>query len=107
MVHEDKARNSNETLLIASNRNVANIWYLDSGVSKHVTGNKDLFSKLVEANQGQVTIGDAKSYKIKGVGEITFKTKNGQVEKMSEVYYVLGLQSNLLSVGHLIYEERI
>ncbi|KAG6488255.1 hypothetical protein ZIOFF_057014 [Zingiber officinale] len=50
----------------------------------------------------KVTIGDAKSYKIEGVGEISFKTKSGKIDKMSEVFYVPGLQSNLLSVGHLL-----
>ncbi|KAG6474344.1 hypothetical protein ZIOFF_068270 [Zingiber officinale] len=50
----------------------------------------------------KVTIGDAKSYKIEGVGEISFKTKSGKIDKISEVFYVPGLQSNLLSVGHLL-----
>lgn len=91
-----------ESLLIASDGNVENVWYLDSGASRHMTGNKNLFSSLVEADDGQVTIGDAKSYKIQGVGEISFKTKAGKVEKMSEVLYVPGIRSNLLSVGHLL-----
>lgn len=91
MIHENS-----ETLLIASDENVGDIWYLDSGASKHMIGNKNVFSTLEETNHGQVTIGDAKFNKIQGVGEITFKAKNGKVEKMSEVFYVPGLQSNLL-----------
>ena len=66
-----------------------------------MTGNKNLFSSLVEVNHGQVTICYAKSYKIQSVGDIAFKTKSVQVERMSEVHYVPGLQRNLLSVGHL------
>ena len=93
MVHEDKSKNSHETLLIASNKNVGDVWYLDSGASRHMTRNKNLFSKLVEVNHGQITIGDAKSYKIQGVGDITFKTKSRQVERMSEVYYVMGCRA--------------
>ena len=53
LVHEDKAKNSNKTLLIAFDKNVGNIWYLDSGASMHLNGNKNLFSKLVEADHGR------------------------------------------------------
>ncbi|KAH7536921.1 hypothetical protein FEM48_Zijuj03G0037600 [Ziziphus jujuba var. spinosa] len=83
-------------------KKVNHVWYLDSRASKHMTGNKHLFSALEEFERGQVTIGDAKSYKIQGMGEIIFKTKSGTLEKMSEVYYVPGLQCNLLSTGQLL-----
>ncbi|XP_051113706.1 uncharacterized protein LOC127239547 [Andrographis paniculata] len=59
-VHEKGVENT-ETLLIASNGNIGDIWYLDSGATKHMTGNKNLFSTIVEANHGQVIIGDAKA----------------------------------------------
>lgn len=103
-MHENKAKHSG-TLLIASDRDLSYIWYLDSGSSKHMTGNTNLFSKIAKANYGQVTIGEAKSYKIEGVGEISFKTKTTKIEKMSEVYYVPELQSNLLSIGHLMRKD--
>ena len=61
MVHEDKSKNSHETLLITSSGNVGDIWYLGSGGSRHMTRNKNLFSSLVEVNHEHVTIGDAKS----------------------------------------------
>lgn len=105
LVHENHESGNSETLLIASDEKVSNIWYLDSGASRHMTGNKSLFSTLVQANHGHVTIGDAKSYKIEGFGEISFKAKNGKIEKIYEVYYVPGLQSNLLSVGHLLKKK--
>ncbi|XP_052484453.1 uncharacterized protein LOC128039833 [Gossypium raimondii] len=74
----------------------------NSGASKHMTGNKNLFSKLFESDCGEVKVGDGKAYKVSGVGELEFKTKQGRVEKMSEVYFVPGLKNNLLSVGHLL-----
>ena len=78
------------------------MWYLDSGVNKHMTGNKNLFSSLSRIDHGEVTIGNASTHKIEGVGEIYFKTKYGNIEKMAEVYFVPGLKSNLLSAGHLM-----
>ncbi|XP_059627614.1 uncharacterized protein LOC132270453 [Cornus florida] len=36
----------------------------DNGASKNMTGNKNLFSNLVEVDYDQVTIGDARVYKI-------------------------------------------
>ncbi|KAH7513329.1 hypothetical protein FEM48_Zijuj12G0188600 [Ziziphus jujuba var. spinosa] len=97
----DKEEGNSETLLLACYGDINNVWYLDSGASKHMTGNKHLFSSLEEFERGQMTIGDAKSYKIQGMGEIIFKTKSKTLEKMSKVYYVLGLQCNLRSTGQL------
>mgnify|MGYP001792528178 CR=1 FL=1 len=67
-----------------------------------MTGNKKLFLKLFESDYGEVKVGDGKGYKISGVGELEFKTKQGKVEKMSAVYYGPDLKNNLLSVGHLL-----
>ncbi|XP_070664442.1 uncharacterized protein [Malus domestica] len=53
-------------------------------------------------DHGQVRIGDDRAYKIEGIGEVSFKSKSGTIEKVSEVYYVPGLKSNLLSMGHLL-----
>jgi hypothetical protein len=94
---------TSETLLLACENNQNNeVWYLDSGASKHMTGNKNLFSKLVESELGQVKVGDDRGFSIKGIGDITIETKTGKHEKMSDVYYVPGLRSNLLSAGHLL-----
>lgn len=67
-----------------------------------MTGNKILFSTLIEANHGQVIIGDTKSYKIQSVREIAFKTRFEKVENKSEIFHVPGLQGNLFNVGYLL-----
>ena len=36
------------------------LWYLDSGYSRHMTGNKGLFKTLFEEKSGTVTFGDGK-----------------------------------------------
>ena len=78
------------------------MWHVDSGASKHMMGNKNLFPSLTETGHGQVKIGDDRAYKIEGVGEVSFKTKLGSIEKMADVYYIPGLKSNLISAGHLL-----
>ena len=44
--------------------------YLDSGCSRHMTGDKKQFNKLDTKNGGHVTFGDNAKGKIIGIGEI-------------------------------------
>ena len=43
------------------------LWYLDSGCSRHMTGNKVLFKTLFEGKIGTVTFGDGSKSVIKGI----------------------------------------
>ncbi|CAL5333948.1 unnamed protein product [Camellia sinensis] len=45
-------------------------WYLDSGCSKYMTGDKSFFTKLSSKDGGFVTFGDNKKGKIIGIGSI-------------------------------------
>ncbi|CAJ2652564.1 unnamed protein product [Trifolium pratense] len=45
-------------------------WYLDSGCSKHMTGDKSKFSLLTSKNGGYVSYGDNNKGKIIGIGTI-------------------------------------
>ncbi|GKD52714.1 hypothetical protein Tco_1281690, partial [Tanacetum coccineum] len=57
------------------------IWHLDTGASNHMTGDKDKFHDLNETVQGSV------------------KFRNES--KLDEVYYILDLCSNIISLGQL------
>ena len=78
------------------------IWYVDSGCSNHMTGNKDAFVSLENGHISQVKLGDGKFQKIEGKGVISVKTKQGNSKFIHDVYYVPGLTENLLSVGQLM-----
>ena len=46
------------------------LWYLDSGCSKHMTGNKGLFKTLFEGKIGTITFGDGSKSVIRDIGTV-------------------------------------
>jgi hypothetical protein len=75
-------------------------WLIDSGASKHMTGQRNILSCISEKKFSQkVTLGDDYQYPIKGVGESNHKLNSGNSLKMKDVLYVPGLKKNLLSIS--------
>jgi hypothetical protein len=75
------------------------IWFLDSGCSNHMTGNKDLFSSIDTSIQSKVKLGNDCKVTINGKGVVPVCTKNNQRTNINDVYFVPGLKCNLISVG--------
>ena len=75
----------------------SNLWYLDSGCSRHMTGDKTQFLSLVAHNGGCVTFGDNKKGEIIGIGNVG-KSLTHSIEN---VMLVNGLKHNLLSISQL------
>ena len=76
----------------------SNMWYVDSGCSKHMTGDRSLFIDFTPLdNGGCVTFGDGVKSKIIGKGTIS----TPGIPKLENVMYVENLKSNLLSVGQI------
>jgi hypothetical protein len=74
-------------------------WLIDSGASKHITGQRDILSSLTEKNfPWKVTLGDDYQYHIKGVREPNYKLDSGTPMNMKDVLYVPGLTKRLLSI---------
>ena len=49
------------------------VWYLDSGASFHMTGDKNLFSALEEKDlKMHIEMGDDRRYNVSGVGMVSF-----------------------------------
>ena len=71
------------------------LWYLDSGCSRHMTGNKGLFNTLFEGKIGTVTFGDGSKSIIKGIGTVDIP----RLSVFEDVWYVNGLKANLLSIS--------
>ncbi|GKF70278.1 zinc finger, CCHC-type containing protein, partial [Tanacetum coccineum] len=77
------------------------LWYLDTGASNHMTGDKEKFCDLNETVQGYVKFGNETKVRIEGKGTIVFQCKNGEHQKLQEVYYIPDLCSNIISLGQL------
>ena len=64
-------------------------------------GNKYLVSQLSESYNSTMTFGDSSKVNVVGKWNIQIKTKNGNVETISNVFYIHDLKSNLLSIRQL------
>jgi len=73
------------------------MWYLDSGCSRHMTGDSSKFSKISYKVSGHVTYGDNNRGKILGSG----KVRSSSTVEIEDVLLVDGLKHNLLSIIQL------
>ncbi|KAI3665587.1 hypothetical protein L6452_44214 [Arctium lappa] len=78
----------------SSRSNTRHMWYLDSGCSKHMTGQKALLSNYTEKFSGNVRFGNDQLSPILGYGDIIQDNLT-----ISKVSYVEGLGHNLFSIG--------
>ncbi|GKD19542.1 retrovirus-related pol polyprotein from transposon TNT 1-94 [Tanacetum coccineum] len=72
------------------------LWYLDSGCSKHITGQRSQLISFVSKFIGTIRFGNDQVAAIMGYGD--YQIRNVTI---SIVYYVEGLGHNLFSVGQL------
>src|SRR5579862_2626667 len=82
---------------IALKANSSNFWYLDSGCSRHMTGNKSFFETLVMKKGGNVTFGDGSKKRVVRKGTISVPG----LPSLSNALFVDGLKANLISISHL------
>ena len=78
------------------------MWYLDSGPSFHMTGDKESFSDLEEKNlRMYIEMGDDGWYSATGISTITFQRESGKPFQLKNVMHVPCLKKNLVSVAML------
>nr|GFA27368.1 integrase, catalytic region, zinc finger, CCHC-type, peptidase aspartic, catalytic [Tanacetum cinerariifolium] len=70
------------------------LWYLDSGCSKHMTGDRSQLTNFVDKLMGMVKFGNDHVEKIMGYGD--YQIRNVTILR---VYFVDGLGHNLFSIG--------
>jgi hypothetical protein len=97
-----KLKENDKCGLVLSAQRQKNPWYIDSGCSKHMTGDKGKFLSLSESKSGNVTFGNDAPGKIKGKGMVSLSNGKG---KSQDVLLVDGMKQNLLSVSQMC--ERI
>nr|GFA17108.1 integrase, catalytic region, zinc finger, CCHC-type, peptidase aspartic, catalytic [Tanacetum cinerariifolium] len=75
------------------------LWIIDSGCSKHMTGNRALLTNFVEKFLRTVRFGNNDFAVIAGYGDVVIGSMT-----IKKVYYVEGLGHNLFSVGQFCYK---
>ena len=68
-----------------------NMWYLDSGCSRHMCGNKAFFDTVTKCDRGLVTF---------KISQGLFKISQG-LPNLTIVLLVEGLKANLISISQL------
>ena len=77
-------------------------WFLDSGASFHMTGDKSLFSTLEEKDlQILIVMGNDEKYRVSGVGKDVFQREHGAHITLIDVKYVRGLRKKMVSIATL------
>jgi len=76
-------------------------WLIDSGRTKHMTYDKELFKELRSSETSKVRIGNGQNTIVKGKGTIAILSCSG-TKLISDVLYVPEIDQNLLSVSQLI-----
>ncbi|GJS76855.1 retrovirus-related pol polyprotein from transposon TNT 1-94 [Tanacetum coccineum] len=95
LVYSRKPRKNKNTESVSKTKVVQIVlWYLDSGCSKHMTGDRSQLTNFISKFLGTVKFGNDQVAKIMGYGDYQI----GNVT-ISKVYYVEGLGHNLFSVG--------
>ncbi|GJV82405.1 hypothetical protein Tco_1522303 [Tanacetum coccineum] len=95
LVYSRKPRKNKNTESVSKTKVVQIVlWYLDSGCSKHMTGDRSQLTNFISKFFGIVKFGNDQVAKIMGYGDYQI----GNVT-ISRVYYVDGLGHNLFSVG--------
>ncbi|XP_027181738.1 uncharacterized protein LOC113780119 [Coffea eugenioides] len=75
---------------------------VDNQVIVIMSGKKELFVELDESICGEIKFGNKP---VIGKGKIPISLKNGSTDFISDVFYVLGLHQNLLSMNQLIEKK--
>ncbi|RDX68552.1 hypothetical protein CR513_52444, partial [Mucuna pruriens] len=81
-----------------ANKNAA--WFLDSRCSNHMCGDKGVFVEMISESKHFVKCRNNSRMTIVGIGSVRL-IFNGTAFLIQNVYYVLKLHKNLLSMGQL------
>ena len=79
---------------LANSPGNSQLWYVDSGCSRHMTGENSNFLSLIAAKGGSVAFGNDKSGTIVEIGKIGGSLSHS----IDSVYLVDGLKHNLRCV---------
>jgi transposase InsO family protein len=94
-----------ELNLLETPQNTAS-WYLDSGATHHVSGEKSAFTSIRSTSGAQVKSAGGHSHSVAGVGNVALQLSSGEIKSINSVLYAPGITKNLLSVGALADQHK-
>ena len=74
-------------------------WFLDTGASNNMTGDRSAFAELDEGVTGSVRFGDGSSVAIRGRGTVTFTVRSGDHRALTDVYFIPRLKPTSSASG--------
>ena len=77
------------------------VWYLDSGATNHMTGDRAAFAELDTSIVGTVKFGDGSRVDICGQGTVLFVCKSGEHRAVTGVYLIPWLNTQIISLGQV------
>ncbi|PNX79166.1 retrovirus-related Pol polyprotein from transposon TNT 1-94, partial [Trifolium pratense] len=108
IAHGDNEVEQNVLLMMATtceSNPLQQEWYLDSGCSNHMTGNKGWFSDIDTSKRTSVKLADCRSLEAEGIDNIVIRTSSGKRAMIENVLYVPGMKCNLMSIGQLMEKD--
>lgn len=102
---EEVEFNEDEEMLLMTYAELKNcrreaMWFLDSGCSNHMSGDKRWFVDLDQSFRHSVKLGNGSKMVVMGKGSVRMLVE-GKSHLITEVFYVPELKNNLLSIGQL------
>lgn len=78
-------------------------WWIDTGATRHVCCDKNMFSTYQEINHGeQLFMGNASTSTVQGIGNIVLKMTSGKELTLNNVLHVPDIRKNLVSGSLLV-----
>lgn len=91
-------------MVLTGNEKGEEVWFLDSGCSNHMCGDKSWFSTFDEEFRHSVKLGNNYQLKVIGKGNMSVQV-NGRQFTITDVFHVPDLKTNLFSIGQLLEKE--
>jgi hypothetical protein len=83
--------------------NADNVWYVDSRASNHMTYHGEWFRDVKNLEKpGYVKTKDETTHPIAHIGNVPLAMQDGKIKYLSDVFHVLNITKNLVSVGQMI-----
>ena len=90
----------NLVAVVTETNMVSNVkgWWIDTGATRHICGDKNLFSEYKHMDDGEkLYMGNSSASKVEGKGNVLLKFTSGKVVTLTDVLHVPEIRKNLVS----------